>query len=297
MRIVDALPPTRYASAAAHARTDQFKNLKAKTIKRVQQWYADPRVNQNVAPGLWFGYGKDSMATALILELAELNYTHLIIKNGADLPHHWLVETEWQEYLGEFYFEDYTTDRPFPNIIRAYLDWGNTYGVRTKEGKLLNFWNWGAVAESITYEALYQFHHLYGEGEENVMYLWGNRAGEGMERAYEIAREGLFQFHDQNEKDVLPYIRALPLGDWKDIDVWALLVSENSPISPIYSMHQIPQKQGNKAFPRTLWYCTPEILCSQYYKWLAYYAPVQLKELCELFPEIQARFTSKNAVP
>jgi hypothetical protein len=54
-------------------------------------------------------------------------------------------------------------------------------------------------------------------------------------------------------------------------------------------------KQGNKAFPRTLWYCTPEILCSQYHKWLAFYAPVQLKQLCELFPEIQAKFTTKKS--
>ena len=293
MRIIEALPPTRYAQAAAHARTDQFQNLKAKTIARIQQWYADPRVNQNVVPGLWFGYGKDSMAGALILKLAGLDFCHLTINNGGDLPQHWIVQSEWETYFGEdFYYEEYKTDRPFSQIIRAYLDWGNAYKLHTKEGKPLNFWDWGGVAASICYEAIYQFDHLYGEGEQNVMYIWANRAGEGMERAFEIQREGLFQFHDQDNGN-LPYIRALPLGDWKDIDVWAFLVSEDSPISPIYSMHQIPQKQGNKAFPRTLWYCTPEILCSQYYKWLARYAPVQIQELCKIFPEISARFQKK----
>jgi hypothetical protein len=295
MRIIDALPPKRYAAAAAHARSDQFKALKAKTIARVQQWYADPRTNQNVLPGLWFGYGKDSMAGAIILKTAGLDFCHLTINNGGDLPQHWIVQPEWEAFFGEnFYYEEYETDRTFTQIIRAYLDWGNLYGIRTKEDKALNFWDWGGVTESITYEAIYQFDHLYGEGEKNVMYLWANRQGEGQERAFEIARAGMFQFHDQDDEKMLPYIRALPLGEWKDIDVWALLVSEDSPISPIYSMHQIPQKKGNKAFPRTLWYCTPEILCSQYYKWLAFYAPVQLKELCALFPEITTRFTAKS---
>ena len=295
MKIIDALPPHRYAKAAAHARSDDFKRLKAKTIKRVQQWYADPRVNQNVLPGLWFGYGKDSMAGALILKLAGLDFCHLTIDNGGDLPQHWLVKSEWEAFFGkDLFFEEYETDRTYPEIIRAYLDWGNAYGLTTKEGKPLNFWDWGNVGKCITYEGLYQFHHLYGEGERNVMYLWANRGGEGMERAFEIQREGLLQLHDQDDKDLLPYIRALPIGEWKDIDVWALLISENSPISPIYSMHQIPQKKGNKAFPRTLWYCTPEILCSQYYKWLAFYAPAQLKELCKLFPEISLRFKVKG---
>jgi hypothetical protein len=293
VRIVEALPLTRYASAAAHARTDKFLALKAKTIARVQEWYASLRVNQNVAPGLWFGYGKDSMATALILELADLDYCNLIIKNGAELPQHYLVEPEWAEYIGEsFYYEEYETDDDFPLIVKKYLDWGNAYGLKTEAGKPLNFWDWGDMGTSVSYETIYQFHHLYGEGEPNTMYMWGARGAEGMDRQFEIARAGMFQFHDQGNEN-LPYIRALPLGDWLDIDVWALLVSEDSPISPIYSMHQIPQKKG-KPFPRTLWYCTPETLCSQYYKWMAFYAPVQLKELCELFPEIQVRFTTKN---
>ena len=159
-------------------------------------------------------------------------------------------------------------------------------------GQPLNFWDWGDVGTSISYESIYQFHHLYGDGNPNVMYMWGARGAEGMDRQFEIARAGMLQFHDQDKKDLLPWVRALPLGDWLDMDVWALLVENESPVSPIYSMHQIPQKKG-KPFPRTLWYCTPETLCSTYYKWMARYAPVQLKELCDLFPEITARMTAK----
>jgi len=289
MRIIDALPPKKYAEAAAHAKSPEFQALKQKTIQRVQGWYKDP-ISDRI-PALWFGFGKDSMATALILQLAELEYRNLVIDCGAELPQHYTVWDEWQNYAEQrssAEFELYETDEPMPQIIKKYLVWGDAYGLKTEKGTPLNFWDWGDMGTSIAYETIYQFHHLYGEGKANVMYMWGARGAEGMDRHFEIAQKGLLQFRDKGCKDLLPYVRALPIGDWLDIDVWALLVEQNAPISPIYSMHQIPQSKG-KPFPRTLWYCTPETLSSQFYKWLAYYAPVQLKELCDLFPEIEAR--------
>jgi 3'-phosphoadenosine 5'-phosphosulfate sulfotransferase (PAPS reductase)/FAD synthetase len=297
MRIDKALPPEKYAKALVHSETDNFKNLKQKTIKRVQDFYKDPRVNQNIIPALWFGFGKDSMALAIILRLAELDYVRLTIDNGYDLPIHWSVIPEWDKYITDNFkwnepdiYQLYTTDRPHPQIVRAYLDWGNSYGIRTKEGKPLSFWDWGEMRDSINHEAVFQFHFLYEEEEKNVLWLWANRQGEGQERAFEIAKKGLLQHCDNNDENLLPFFRSLPIGDWKDIDVWALLISEYSPISPIYSFHQIPQKAHNKAFPRTIGYCFPELLCSTFYKWLAKYAPVQLKELNKLFPEIPAKF-------
>lgn len=297
MRIKQALPTEKYIKAEAHSQTEDFKRLKEKTIKRVQDFYNDPRINKNIVPALWFGFGKDSMALAIILRLAELDYVRLTIDNGYDLPIHWSVIPEWDNYISENFksndpdqYEFYQTDRPHPQIVRAYLDWGNAHGIRTNDGKLLNFWDWGEMRDSINHEAIFQFHFLYEEEEKNVLWMWANRQGEGQERAFEIAKKGLLQHVDKDDSEMLPYFRGLPIGDWKDIDVWALLISEYCPISPIYSFHQIPQKAGNKKFPRTIGYSFPELLCSTFYKWLAKYAPIQLKELNKLFPEIQLKF-------
>lgn len=301
MRIKQALPLDRYIKAEAHSKTEDFKRLKQKTIKRVQEFYKDPRVNQNIIPALWFGFGKDSMALAIILRLAELDYVRLTIDNGCDLPIHWSVMSEWDQYITDNFkfnspdeYELYTTDRPHPQIVRAYLDWGNAYGYRTIDGKKLNFWDWGDMTASINYEAMFQFHFLYEEDEENVLWMWANRMGEGQERAFEISKKGMLTHCHKEDKNLLPFFRGQPIGDWKDIDVWALLISEYCPISPIYSFHQIPQKKGNKSFPRTLGYSSPAILCSTYYKWLARYAPLQLKELNNLFPEVQLKFKQKT---
>ena len=300
MRVDKALPQLKYTTALKHSQSEKFQAKKEKTIKRVQDFYNDSRVNQNIIPALWFSFGKDSMATAIILRLANLPYVRLTIDNGGDLPIHWSVAPEWDKYVVDnFKFNDpdeyelYTTDRDLPIIVRSYLDWGNAYGYRTKSGDLLNFWDWGLTAESIAYEAIYQFHFQYESDERNVLWLWGNKQGEGQDRAFEIARKGLLQHIDKDKAENLPYFRGLPIGDWQDIDVWALLISEYCPVSPIYSFHQIPQKGYSRRFPRTLCYCYPDILCTHFYKWLAKYAPIQLRELKELFPEIDERFKKK----
>lgn len=296
MRIEEALPQKKYIAAALRAKTPEFQALKQRTIERVQGWYEDPRIDKITMPGLWFGYGKDSMATAIILELADLDYCILHLDNGSDLPQHQAVIPDWEEFIGyELPFEKYVTNEPIHLIIKKYLDWGNFYGLKTKEGHALSFWNWGEMRGAINYESSYQFDHLYGEGISNIMYLWGNRGSEGMERQFEIRQMGMLQFRDQEKKDHLPWVRALPLGDWLDRDVWALLVEQDAPISPIYSFHEIPQKKGGKSFPRTLGACDPSHLCSQFYRWMARYAPVQLKELCDVFPEIPDRLTTKES--
>ena len=290
MRIKDALPIEKYAKAAAHARSDEFVDLKKKAIARVQSWYADKQINQEIKPALWFSYGKDSMAAAIILRLAKLPATFLTINNGGDLPIHWTVVSEWDKFFGKNDQEMYVTKQPLVQTVRSYLDWGNSYGFRTKDGKLLNFWEWGHMQESISYEVSHQFQFLYGNQADNILFLWANRQGEGQERAFEIARRGLFQKRDNEKNSGICFFRGLPIGEWKDIDVWALLIEQDAPVSPIYSFNQIPQCSGKNTFPRTLAYCSPDLLSSQLYKWLARYAPAQWKELNHVFPEIPARY-------
>lgn len=294
MRIKDALPIEKYAKAAAHARSDEFVALKKRTIERVRSWYADPRINQNIKPALWFGYGKDSMAVAILLKLAGLEFVSLTINNGGDLPIHWTVMTEWNKYFGEQPSEYYTTKQPLPQIIRAYLDWGNAYGLKARNGDKLNFWDWGEMQDAIGYEASHQFQFMYGNQVDNILLLWGGRRGEGQELAFEIARRGLFQMRGDKTKNEICFFRGLLIGDWKAIDVWSLLIEASAPVSPIYSFNQIPQGNGNQKFPRTLAYASPDLLSSQFYRWIAKYAPVQWKELNCLFPEIPMRF--KNII-
>lgn len=301
MQIIKALPRDKYARAIAHSQTDEFKYLKQAAIARLQEWYKSPYINQNIMPALWSSLGKDSMVVSILIKLAGLECMHLVINNGGDIDSHWTVYPEWEEYMlgnfsGDLFIEFYETDRPLVKIFKDHIDWGRENGLTGKDGKLVNFWNLGDLSSVIAWEGLYKFHNLYGyddyeeTGQYNVLELWGNRQGEGMEKAFEIAKKGELQFIDQDDENYVPKVRGLPIAKWKDIDVWALLASEYSPVSPIYSYHEIPQNKGAKAFPRVIAYCSPDVLSAQYFKWVCHYAPAQAKELIELFPEVPAKF-------
>lgn len=310
MRIDQALPMDRYAKAIAHSRTSEYKSLKSRTLNRLREWYQDDRINKNIYPALWSSYGKDSMAVAILLKVAKLPFINLCIKNDGEVDRHWEVINEFHSYMesnfdsAEFYYEIYQTQKPLPHILKFHINWGNEYGFTNKDGTKLDFWNHEPVKGAIAYEAIYQFHDIYayegytpGCGQFNVLEMWGSRKSEGMEKAFEIAKKGILQFLDQSHHGVdgkfIPKVRGLPIADWRDIDVWALLCEYYCPVSPLYSMHQIPQQKGARAFPRTLAICTPDVLSAQYFKWACRYAPSQIRELCTLFPEVPQRFGVK----
>jgi len=295
MKLIDALPTTKYINALRHSTSDLFQKNKKNAINRVRQMYADPITSKKVSPGIWFGGGKDSLALSIVVALSGIEATHLSLDNGGDVYGHGQIFTEWRKFYKDKWgslpkHKVYKTEKRYPYIIKDFLEWGKVYGYED-----LNFWNWGQLSEAIIYEAIEKFDGEYMT-DKNVLFLWGNRAGEGQERAFEISKKGIFQKISQDNALEMPYLRGLPIGDWKDIDVWALLIEQNCPISPIYSYNSIHQKKGNRAYPRTLWYCSPDVLCSQFYRWLAMYSPVQLTELCTLFPEIPERLNKSENI-
>jgi hypothetical protein len=298
MRAIDALPKIKYIAALKHSSSEIFIRRKNNSLERVKQMYADERVNQEEIPGLWFGGGKDSMAVSILLAKAGIEVNHLSVNNGGDIKGHELIFPEWRDwYEKKFRVKPnhivYKSEKRFPLLVRYYLDWGKSYGFRN-----LSFWNWGQVGETICYEISDKFQEMYVTDKDNPMMIWGSRGGEGQERAFAIAKRGLLQpiNHEEGRELFAPYVRSLPIGDWKDIDVWAYLIENDAPVSVIYSYHEIAQKNGNRRFPRTLWYPSGDIFCSVFYKWMAKYSPAQLKELCELCPEIRVRLENKEKV-
>lgn len=291
MLIQKALPVDRFAKAAAHSRSPEFLKKRDEAIARLREWYKHPDINRRHMPCVWFGYGKDGMAVLLLLKMAGIkHFVSLVLRNGGDIAGHELIYPEFDRYFGQFNKVEYITQRRYIEYIYDYLTWGRAYGCKKKGSQeLIDFFDWGAMYDSITYETVSRYQFAYGDSEDKIMNIWGERAAEGMERAFAIKNYGLFSLTDGNSKGMMSYYRALPIGDWKDIDVWALLVSENCPVSSVYSMHQLPQKSGRGAFPRTFWYCSPHIFSSTFYKWMAHYIPSQLKEMLDLFPEIQGR--------
>jgi|GEM_PF-3402496 len=295
MKIIEALPKTKYSAALKHSTTPEFQALKKKSIARVQTMHNDPRVNQDEPVVLMFGGGKDSLACSILCADANLPVEHISVNTGGDVYRHEEIFPEWREFYIKKYNQEpdhfvYQTRKKYPYIIKDYFDWAHKYGYTN-----VNFWDWGIMEASIGWEITGKFAQEEMGNRDCPMVVWGSRRGEGQERAFQQARLGLFQeikYVDSKEENAI--IRALPIGEWKDIDVWAYLIESDAPISPIYSFNEIPQKIGNRAFPRTLWYCASNIFSAQLYRWLAKYSPSQLEELCSLFPEIQQRILTND---
>lgn len=293
MDIREALPPKKYSDALKHSTTPEFKANVAKAIERLRKWRVAPGVAQDIPAILQFGFGKDAMAAAIVLAKAGIKFEGFVIDNLGDFPGHELVVTEWEKFMPDFNYVVAASTRRYIDVIKYWLDWAKYYNVTDKKGKLPDFFDWGRVGDQICHELVGQFELLGETGVPGTMRVWGNRGSEGMERFYEVQKRGMFYLVGQPEEDT-SFWRCLPISDWRDIDVWALLVAENCPISPIYSKNEVPMGGGRKAFPRTVFWAAPEIWNPNYYRWLGYYYPALLKEAIDKFPEIKTRFDSKS---
>lgn len=228
------------------------------------------------------------MATAIVMKDAGIPFTALVLDCFSDLPGHELVVPEFRDWFGNYDEVIYETEKTLFDYMVQWLDWARLNGAE------VNFFDWGPAESQIVWEISERFDSHYDEGTPGVMHVWGNRAAEGMERFYEAQRNGMF-YLDGEEGKWGSYWRALPISDWRDVDVWALLASRQCPISNVYSKHDLPMGGGKKAFPRTVWWCAPEIMNPKYYRWLAHYYPALLLKLVTQFPEVKTKFESVKA--
>jgi 3'-phosphoadenosine 5'-phosphosulfate sulfotransferase (PAPS reductase)/FAD synthetase len=293
MDIREALPTKKYTDALKHSTTPEFKAKVNAAIGRLQSWRVHPGVDQTTPAILHFSFGKDSQATAILARKAGIEFEGFVIDNLGDFPGHELIVPEFLEFFPGFDYVVAFNDKRYIDVIKYWLDWAKYYNVTDKKGKLPDFFDWGRVNDQICYEVVEQFELMSETGIAGSMRIWGNRGAEGMERYYEVQRHGMFYLVGGKDEPT-SFWRCLPISDWRDIDVWALLVSENCPVSEIYSKHALPMGGGKKAFPRTVFWAAPEIWNPDYYKWLSYYYPALLKEAITKFPEIKAKFAPSN---
>ena len=296
MDIAKALPVKKYAQALQHSRTQEWRDKRDQAIADINVWLKTPDINRDLAPALWDSYGKDGTTVKWLLRAAGIDFQPLSIDCGGELPPHWLCVPEIDKYFSDVRPTIwYRTEKRFIEIVQDVLYWGRLNDVRKKTGELIDFFDLGALHDEVDYQCNGRFLLEYAGGIEaqNVVYFCGYRAAEQMDRYYEIQRMGLWQRHKMADPDVYSY-RGLPIGRWRDIDVWALLASENVPVSPLYSMHEVPQHGGKHAFPRTQYYCHAWGFNSNYVRWLQRYFPAQLKEIMDTFPEVREKFVTNE---
>lgn len=290
MEISKALPLERYTKALTRSKSPEFLALHDKAIQEIREWLKDPRVNKKVKPACWCGGGKDSTAILLLLKLAGIDFVPQFIDNQGDLPMHYAYIPELMKWSGISDWKIYKTEKRLIDCRYDLKQWGLLNGVTKKDGTDVDFFDLGPLEATYDWYAYGRYAFSYSSAD-GVAYVLGMRAGESMQRAFEIKHEGRFQFIKREDPSPSTVCRLLPIGLWKDLDVWALLAKYNTPVSPVYSMHAVPQKQGRGAFPRTLYYCDPSVLSATYFKWLSVYCPGLLNELLEKFPEIEKRFS------
>lgn len=293
MEIIKALPIKKYAAAAAHARTREFKNKAKSAIANIREWVNAPGTNRTFPPAVYFGYGKDSMAMAILLKTAGVKFTALTVLNGADLPAHELVFPDFDRFIGEMEHIIYRPEKRYIEYLAQYIYWGQDNSVTKANGELIDFWDGGSMMPIVYWYTADRYWGEYGDFANDIVIFSGKRGAEAMDRFYMLQRKGAFHRVEEKGGDYT-YWAAYPLHDWRDIDIWALLVTHNCPVSEVYSYNEIPQKGGKQSFPRTYWYCEPVLMNAQYYRWMAHYAPAQLKEMIDFFPEIKTRVTESR---
>lgn len=287
MEISKALPTRKYTDALTHSQKPEFINKRNAAIARLKQWHREGIINSKEPPTLLFGYGKDSTAVFLLCRMAGIPFECFSIDNGGDLPQHYQYWAEFDAWAGDFPVAIGKTKERCVDTLKRLLVWGRKNGMTQKNGELINYFDLGEIYRLFSYETSERLFLDFSEKKKNTVQLWGGRASEQMSRAFELKREG---FLSKTKTDKGYNYIARVIGDWRDIDVWALLVSVNAPVSPVYAMNAVPQHGGKQAYPRTQWYCFPEIFNAPYYKWLSYYAPALLAEMLDYFPEIRQRF-------
>lgn len=296
MEIIKALPITKYAAAYSHAQTRGFLERRDSAIQAIREAVRHPQINHLYPAAAWGGYGKDSCAIMILLKLAGVEWVALSVFNGGDLPVHEAYCPEFDRFLGDHRHTIYRTERRYVDYLVEARRFGRNNGMTKKNGSLIDYWELGAMDDYVNWNIDGQFSDLYASGESDILMLYGNRKAEEQWKNNEFIRRKDQSLFRVESKGGLPYWDLEPLMGWRDIDVWALLISEGAPCSPIYSMHQVPQRVGKNAFPRTLWYPSSFLMNATYYKWLAFYAPALLDELNRLFPELPAKMKAPVAV-
>lgn len=294
MQIQKALPLKKLVAAKARSETPEWKRLRDQAIHDIRTWVRNPAINRKVKPCAWFGYGKDGSALMILLKMAGVPFVSRTIDNGGDIIQHYDIYDEFDAWYGDCQRLFHQTVGTYAEILKELIDWGQLNQVRKKSNpnEVIDYWDMGSLEEILLWRVSGQFWDDYSL-ENDILVFQGHRGAEAMDRFYKFQKNGIFyretSVEPKGDDPGMSYWCANPMGKWRDIDVWALLVSENAPVSPVYSMHDIPQKGGKQAFPRTYWYPEPQMMNTQYYLWLARYAPSQLKELTDWFPEIPAR--------
>jgi 3'-phosphoadenosine 5'-phosphosulfate sulfotransferase (PAPS reductase)/FAD synthetase len=315
--IADLLPNSRLAAIRSHMSKPEFK-VKVKTaIADIREFITHEGVNQEVPLTAWGSYGKDSMAMWLLCELAEIDYYPAFINNALELPQHYTVVEEFDAWLGRGEATTYNTEYRGIDYLELSLwhcrrkreekqqQWEEKRS-QSKEGQTmkaisnkppLTFFDPQEAYDLFYSFVIGEFHWDHIGDDRNTLHMWGTRASEGMGRQWELSKNGkLFQPGFSLKKSEIPIWRGLPIGDWSDMDVWAFLMNMEAPVSPIYGMNEISQRgQGRNYWARTLWYCDPHIFSPHFAKWLKKYAPAQLSEVIERFPEVKERLSKKKA--
>lgn len=299
--IADLLPPSRLATIRAHQKQDSYKNKVKQAIVDLRSFRTHPGVNQDVAMTAWGSYGKDSMAMWLLCELAEVDYVAAFIDNDLEIPQHYSVVEEFDTWLGRGPATTYVTEQPGIDYLEIML-WYCREERKKKEPKPgakpkppITFFEPQEAYDMFYNAVIGDFHWEHIGSDRNTLQLWSTRASEGMGRQWEYSKNGkLFQPNFSLKKSQIPIWRGLPIGNWSDLDVWAFLLGMGCPVSPVYGMNEIPQRgQGRNFWARTLWYCDPHVFSPHFVLWLKKYAPAQLQEVIERFPEVKARLVKQ----
>ncbi|MGL4497504.1 MAG: hypothetical protein ACRC78_03125 [Planktothrix sp.] len=285
MKIEVALPQKKLLDYSIHFKSDEFKFKRDKAIAEIQA------LPEDSLPVVWFGYGKDGSALVTLFNLAGRKYKQVTVNCHDDLPQHYAFWSEMDEWLGNKKQVVYSTELRHIDYLKKYLAWGkkNHLTKKRKKGEIIDFFDQGDVEAIVDYEIYTKYLDI--EAQPGSILCWGNKNGEQMSSFYEWTRNGEKSLY--MEKGTKHW-RFVPISTWRDRDVWALLIEQGAPCSPIYSMHQLPQHGGKLSFPRTGAYCSCYWMNDIYFKWLARYAPVQLREMCDFFPEILLKLQKTN---
>lgn len=302
--IADSVTANRLAAIKTHANSEKFKKRVRLTIAEIKSFANHPGINKNVPPNIWVSYGKDSTALWLLCVLANIEFVPCFIDHRMEIPQHYSFVEEWNDWVQDDSVV-YTTEYDGIDYLWHSLE-SHRRERRQQEketGELstkppITFFEPQEAYASFYWLTTCRFMWQQIGTEENTLNFWSTRGSEGMGRQWELSKNGkMFQPAWSLKKGETPVWRSLPVGDWQDLDIWALLLSFDAPVSPVYGMNEISQRgKGRNSYPRTVWYCDSHVFNVQFCKWLKHYAPACLSQVMTYFPEVGQKlgFKKKN---
>lgn len=264
--------------------------LEARTLAEVLDVFQNYPYNRNVRPALWTGYGKDATACYLLLRAVGVEFNCLFIDNQGDIPQHYCVIPDFYSWVARqgwgYDTIVYRTEKRHIDYVKWYRDHGRNNNYQKKKGGLVDFFDLGNLNVPLSWDINNRFSFAYSD-QDDVLYIEGDRAGEYIYRFEHFRKYGKCY---RDESGSPTFYKFQPVADWSDVDIWALLIKHDVPVSPVYSFHQVHQHGGKQRFPRTLWYASADLMNEIYWKWLRTYAPACAQEMLDFFPEIGMRF-------